>query len=500
MSWEVQGKTGVWEVVMGLEVHAQILTRSKLFSSASAAYGGEANAQVNLLDAALPGTLPVCNGEAVRLAVRTALALGAEVHEVSVFERKNYFYADLPLGYQISQYQQPLATGGGLAVAGEEGELVIGIERLHMEQDAGKSMHDRGEAHSFVDLNRAGVPLMEIVSQPELRSPKQAGSYLRRLRSLLRTIGSCDGNMNEGSLRCDVNLSVRRAGDEGLGTRTETKNVNSVRFVMQAVEVEAARQVALLEGGGEVVQETRLFDPQAGKTRSMRSKEEAHDYRYFPDPDLLPLRLPSGLVEEERAGLPELPQARAARFRDELGVAAEAAQLLAEEPANAAYFEALLEGGRAGSAGGKGRDAKAAANWVTTNLFSALNESGRGIEDSPVPPERLGELLDLVAAGTISGRTAKEVFEEMWESGASAGEVVKAKGLEQISDTGALEAAVEAAIAANPEQLEDYLSGRNPKVAGWFVGQVMKATGGKANPQLANRLVREALEKKRGLS
>ena len=488
MTWRIQGASGAWEAVMGLEVHAQILTVSKLFSSAACAFGAEANAQVNLLDAALPGTLPVCNDHAVTQAVRTALALSATVHETSVFERKNYFYADLPLGYQISQYQQPLATEGELEVEGEDGTRRIGIERLHMEQDAGKSVHDMHDSASFVDLNRAGVPLMEIVSCPDLRGPKEAASYLRRLRALLRTLGTCDGNMNEGSLRCDINLSVRRVGDTELGTRTETKNVNSVRFVVQAIEREAARQVAVLEEGGVIVQETRLFDPNKGESRSMRSKEEAHDYRYFPDPDLLPLVLRAEWIEQQRASLPELPQARARRFEETFGLAASAAWLLSEEPDNAEYFEALICGGR---------DPVRCANWLVTNLFSALNESGIEIADSPVSPDELGVLLDLVEQDKLSGRQAKEVFEEMWQGGKSATEIVKARGLEQISDADTLRAAVELALNDNPDQVEDFLSGRNEKVAGWFVGQVMKATGGKANPQLANRLVQEALAKRK---
>ena len=488
MTWHIQGASGAWEVVMGLEVHAQILTASKLFSSAACAFGAEANVQVNLLDAALPGTLPVCNDHAVTQAVRTALALGATVHETSIFERKNYFYADLPLGYQISQYQQPLATEGALEVEGEDGTRRIGIERLHMEQDAGKSVHDMHDSASFVDLNRAGVPLMEIVSCPDLRGPKEAASYLRRLRALLRTLGTCDGNMNEGSLRCDVNLSVRKVGATELGTRTETKNVNSVRFVVQAIEREAARQVAVLEEGGTILQETRLFDPNKGESRSMRSKEEAHDYRYFPDPDLLPLVLQADWIEQQRANLPELPQARAKRFEETLGLAASAAWLLSEEPDNAVYFETLIQ---------EGRDPVRCANWLVTNLFSALNESGIEIADSPVSPKGLGVLLDMVEQGSLSGRQAKEVFEEMWQGGKSATEIVKARGLEQISDEDTLRGAVELALNDNPDQVEDFLSGRNEKVAGWFVGQVMKATGGKANPQLANRLVQEALAKRK---
>ena len=483
MTWHIKTEKNTWEVVIGLEVHAQILTKSKLFSSAPADFGADPNSQVNLLDAAMPGTLPVCNGEAVAQAVRTALALDAEVHRTSVFERKNYFYPDLPPGYQISQYQQPLATDGRLEVESDDGEKVIGIERLHMEQDAGKSLHDRG-AVSFVDLNRAGVPLMEIVSRPDIRAPGEAASYLRRLRSLLRTIRTCDGNMNEGSLRCDINLSVRVAGSDVLGTRTETKNVNSVRFVVQAIELEARRQVDLLESGGEVLQETRLFDAAAGRARAMRSKEEAHDYRYFPDPDLLPLVLDSGWIEDLRTGLPELPRARARRFAEVLKLSETTAAILTEEPQNADYFEAVASG----------RDAVRVANWVVTNLFSALNDAGLGADRSPVSPGALGELLDMVDGGVISGLVAKEVFEEMWGGGGSAREIVSARGLEQISDQGQLEETVRGVLDANESQVGDYLSGRNEKVAGWFVGQVMKATGGKANPKVVKEIVLKALE------
>lgn len=479
---------------MGLEVHAQIRSESKLFSAAPTDFGGEPNTQVNLFDAALPGTLPVCNLEVIRQAARTAFALESTVHSVSVFERKNYFYADLPAGYQISQFQQPLATGGQLLVEcdGDDGggERPIRIERLHVEQDAGKSIHDRTPTDTFVDLNRAGVGLMEIVSQPDLRTPGEVGSYLRRLRSLVRAVGSCDGNMNEGSLRCDVNLSVRRPGDTTLGTRTETKNVNSVRFVMQAIELEARRQVALLESGGSVSQETRLFDSHAGESRSMRSKEEAHDYRYFPDPDLMPLVLEDAFLAACRDSLPELPLARGLRFVEALGLPPISAALLVDEPQNADYFEALLGDGK--------RDAKLCANWVITNVFSALNEAGGlSVDQAPVSAARLGELLDRTADGSISGRQAKEVFEVMWQEKRSAAEVIRAQGMTQISDDTALRPVVEQILDDNASQVQDYISGKNENVLGWFVGQVMKNTGGKANPKLTKDLVRECLEARR---
>ena len=481
MSDLVEGRTGAWEVVIGLEVHAQVTAAAKLFSGAATAFGAAPNTQVSPVDAAFPGMLPVINRHVVEQAVRTGLGLGAEINLHSVFDRKNYFYPDLPAGYQISQYQQPIVGRGQIVLDMPDGSArTIGITRLHLEQDAGKSLHDQHPKETYVDLNRAGIGLMEIVSEPDLRSAEEAGLYLRKLRSLLRYLGTCDGNMEEGSLRCDCNVSVRRVGAP-LGTRCEIKNLNSVRFVMQAIEHEARRQVALVEAGGRVAQETRLYDSSRGETRPMRSKEEAHDYRYFPDPDLLPLQLDPDWVARVKAELPELPDAKKARFTADYGLRAEDADVLVAERATADYFEQLAAG----------RDAKAAANWVIGDLFAALNRLGRGIEDSPVAPERLGELLDLVADGTISGRIAKDVFAEMIESGEAPGAIVVQQGLRQLSDTGAIEAAVAAALADHPAQVAQYRT--NPKVLGFFVGQVMKATGGKANPALVNELLRKRL-------
>ncbi|WP_119168851.1 Asp-tRNA(Asn)/Glu-tRNA(Gln) amidotransferase subunit GatB [Algihabitans albus] len=483
----IEGDTGTWEVVIGLEVHAQVISHSKLFSGASTAFGAEPNSQVSLVDAALPGMLPVLNRVCVEQAIRTGLGLNARINHLSVFERKNYFYPDLPAGYQISQYAHPIVGEGTILLDLEEGATrEVGIERLHLEQDAGKSLHDQDPYKTFVDLNRAGVALMEIVSKPDLRSAAEAGAYLRKLRSILRYLGTCDGNMDEGSMRCDVNLSVRRPGDP-LGTRTETKNVNSIRYVQQAIEIETRRQIEVVEGGGSIVQETRLFDHRSGETRAMRSKEEAHDYRYFPDPDLLPLELDPAWVEEVRAGLPELPDAKKRRFIEDYGLSAYDAAVLVAEKANADFYESVVEAGPKGR-----RDPKIAANWVTVNYFGALNASGAGLADAPVDAAKLGGLLDLIADDTISGRIAKEVFEVMWETGKSAAEIVEAKGLKQITDSGALEAIVAQVIADNPEQAQQALEG-NPKVLGWFVGQVMKASQGKANPGLVNKLLREKL-------
>ncbi|WP_375596580.1 Asp-tRNA(Asn)/Glu-tRNA(Gln) amidotransferase subunit GatB [Algihabitans albus] len=483
----IEGETGPWEVVIGLEVHAQVISHAKLFSGASTAFGAEPNSQVSLVDAAMPGMLPVLNRVCVEQAIRTGLGLNAKINHFSVFERKNYFYPDLPAGYQISQYAHPIVGEGTLLLDLEEGETrEVGIERLHLEQDAGKSLHDQDPSKTFVDLNRAGVALMEIVSKPDLRSAAEAGAYLRKLRSILRYLGTCDGNMDEGSMRCDVNLSVRRPG-ESLGTRTETKNVNSIRYVQQAIEIETRRQIEVIEGGGSIAQETRLFDHRSGETRSMRSKEEAHDYRYFPDPDLLPLELDPAWVEEVRAALPELPDAKKHRFTETYGLSAYDAAVLVAEKASADFYELVVEGGPKGR-----RDPKIAANWVTVNYFGALNASGVGLEEAPVDAAKLGGLLDLIADDTISGRIAKEVFEVMWESGKSAAEIVEAKGLKQITDTGALEAIVDTIIADNPGQTQQVAEG-NPKVLGWFVGQVMKATQGKANPGLVNKLLREKL-------
>jgi len=478
----IPGESGEWETVIGLEVHAQVISQAKLFSGAATAFGGAPNSQVSLIDAAMPGMLPVLNRVCVEQAIRTGLGLKAEINLHSVFERKNYFYPDLPAGYQISQYLEPIVGNGTVTLdLADGGRREVGIERLHLEQDAGKSLHDQHPHLTYVDLNRAGVALMEIVSKPDLRSPAEAAAYLQKLRAILRYLGTCDGNMEEGSLRCDVNVSVRRPG-EPLGTRTETKNVNSIRFIEQAIAYEARRQIAVLEDGGAVVQETRLFDPDKGETRPMRTKEEAHDYRYFPDPDLLPLVLDPAWVEEIRAGLPELPDAKKERFMADLGLSAYDAGVLVAERETAAFFEQLAEG----------RDAKLAANWVTGELFGALNRSGLALGEAPVDAAKLGGLLDLVADGTISGRIAKEVFEAMWESGKPAAEIVEEKGLTQISDERAIAAIVERLIADNPKQVEQVRAG-NAKVIGWFVGQVMKATQGKANPAVVNRLLQDKL-------
>jgi len=478
----IQGETGEWETVIGLEVHAQVISQAKLFSGAATEFGGAPNSQVSLVDAAMPGMLPVLNRVCVEQAIRTGLGLKAEINLHSVFERKNYFYPDLPAGYQISQYLEPIVGNGTITLdLADGGQREVGIERLHLEQDAGKSLHDQHPSLTYVDLNRAGVALMEIVSKPDLRSPAEAAAYLHKLRAILRYLGTCDGNMEEGSLRCDVNVSVRRPG-EALGTRTETKNVNSIRFIEQAIAYEARRQIEVLEEGGTVVQETRLFDPDKGETRPMRTKEEAHDYRYFPDPDLLPLALDPAWVAEIRAGLPELPDQKKQRFMDDLGLSAYDAGVLVAERETAAFYESVAAG----------RDAKLAANWVTGELFGALNRSGLELAQAPVDAAKLGGLLDLIADGTLSGRIAKEVFEAMWESGKSAAEIVAEKGLKQISDEGAIAAIVDGLIADNPKQVEQFQSG-NEKVIGWFVGQVMKATKGQANPAVVNRLLRERL-------
>ncbi len=478
----IEGRTGAWEVVIGLEVHAQVTAKAKLFSGAATDFGAEPNTQVSTVDAAFPGMLPVINRHCVEQAIRTGLGLDAEINLYSVFDRKNYFYPDLPAGYQISQYQQPIVGRGRVVLDMPDGTTrEIGITRLHLEQDAGKSLHDQHPNLTYVDLNRAGIGLMEIVSEPDLRSAEEAGLYLRKLRSILRYLGTCDGNMEEGSLRCDCNVSVRRPG-EPYGTRCEIKNLNSVRFVMQAIEVEARRQIELIEDGGSVEQQTRLFDSARGATRPMRSKEHAHDYRYFPDPDLLPLQLEPQWVARLRAELPELPDAKKTRFIADYGLRAEDAAVLVAERATAEYFEQVAAG----------RDPKAAAIWVMGDLFGALNKLGLGIEGSPVKPAQLGALIDLIADGTISGRIAKDVFAEMVETGGAPGDIVERKGLRQVTDTGAIEAAVDAALAANPAQVAQYQT--NPKVLGFFVGQVMKATAGKANPALVNEMLRKKLE------
>jgi len=489
--YRINGATGEWEVVIGLEVHAQITSNAKLFSGASTEFGAEPNSQVSLVDAAMPGMLPVLNGECVRQAVRTGMALEAKINAWSRFDRKNYFYADLPQGYQISQLYHPLVGEGSIEIETEEGGKTVGIERIHIEQDAAKLMHDQHPSFSYVDLNRCGVALMEIVSKPDMRSPDEAGAYVRKLRSILRYVGSCDGNMEQGSMRADVNVSVRRPGAE-LGTRTETKNVNSVRFIQAAIEYEASRQVDLLEGGGTVLQETRLFDPDKGETRSQRSKEDAHDYRYFPDPDLLPLELSAQFLEECRQSLPELPDAKRRRYEEHLGLSVYNASVITAEADTARWFEALLAESALKQSRPEEQVAKAAANWLTSDLFGALNRLGKEIGESPVSPAQGAELLALVADGTVSGTLAKQVFEIMLESGEDPGRIVEERGLRQTSDTGAIEQAIADVMAANADKVAEYRSGKD-KLFGFFVGQTMKAMAGKANPQVVNELLKKAL-------
>jgi aspartyl-tRNA(Asn)/glutamyl-tRNA(Gln) amidotransferase subunit B len=496
-SYRIQGATGEWEVVIGLEVHAQIVSKAKLFSGAATAFGAEPNSQVSLVDAAMPGMLPVPNKECIRQAVRTGMAINAPINRWSRFDRKNYFYADLPQGYQISQLYHPLVGEGAIEVILDEKDpdspvKTIGIERIHVEQDAGKLMHDQHPTRSYVDLNRSGVALMEIVSRPDMRSPAEAGAYLRKLRSILRYVGSCDGNMEEGSMRADVKVSVRKPG-EPFGTRTETKNVNSVRFVMATIEIEAQRQVDVIEGGGAIVQETRLFDPDKNETRSMRSKEDAHDYRYFPDPDLLPLELDDAFLEECRHSLPELPDAKRRRYENALGLSSYNAAVLIAEAETARWFEALLAEGARIQKKSEGEVAKASANWLLSELYGALNRLGRTLEDSPVTPERGAELLALVADGTISGTISKQVFEIMLETGEAPAKIVEERGLKQTSDTGAIEAAVAKVLADNADKVAQYEGGKEA-LFGFFVGQTMKAMQGKANPQVVNELLKKALE------
>ena len=479
----IDGKTGPWEIVIGLEVHAQVVSNAKLFSGASTAFGAEPNAQVSFVDAGFPGMLPVINRVCVEQAVKTGLGLSATVNEVSVFDRKNYFYPDLPNGYQISQYKQPIVGEGHLDIDLADGTTRrIGIERLHLEQDAGKSIHDQHPQKTYIDLNRAGVALMEIVSKPEMRSPEEAGAYMRKMRALVRYLGTCDGNMEEGSLRCDANVSVRRPG-EGLGTRCELKNINSIRFVMQAIEYEARRQVEVLEDGGTIRQETRLFDSAKGVTRPMRSKEHAHDYRYFPDPDLLPLVLDRAWIEEVRANLPELPDAKKARFVADYKLTSYDASVLVAEKENAEFFEVVATGRK---------DPKLAANWVIVELFGALNRLGRDIATSPVSAAHLAGLLDLIENDTISGRIAKDVFGFMVETGKDAATIVSERGLRQVTDSGAIEAAIDKVVAENAAKVAEYRGGKQA-LFGWFVGQVMKSTGGKANPASVNEILRKKL-------
>ena len=482
----IKGESGDWEVIIGLEVHAQVASNSKLFSGASTEYGGAPNSQVSLVDAGMPGMLPVVNEFCVEQAVKTGLGLNAQINLFSRFDRKNYFYVDLPQGYQISQFEHPIVGEGQIEVLPIDADgntlepVTVGIERLHLEQDAGKSMHDQHPTMSFVDLNRTGVALMEIVSKPDIRSSEEAKAYVTKLRSILRYLGTCDGNMSEGSMRADVNVSVRRLG-EGFGTRCEIKNMNSIRFIGQAIEYEARRQIAILEDGGEIDQETRLYDPVKGETRSMRSKEDAHDYRYFPDPDLLPLEFSQAYVDSLKSDLPELPDAKKARFITDMGLSAYDASVLVSDKANSDFFEKVAEG----------RDGKVAANWVINNLLGKLKEDDKDISESPISPDQIGGIVDLIKEGTISGQIAKDVFDIVWEEGGDPAHIVEERGMKQVTDTGAIEAAVDEIIAANLEQVEK--AKERPQLAGWFVGQVMKATGGKANPQAVQTLVKQKL-------
>jgi aspartyl-tRNA(Asn)/glutamyl-tRNA(Gln) amidotransferase subunit B len=477
----IEGRTGPWEVVLGLEVHAQIASRAKLFSGAAVGFGAGPNEQVALVDAAMPGMLPVINRYCVEQAVKTGLGLKAQINLKSRFDRKNYFYPDLPQGYQISQYQHPIVGEGEVVVERDDGStFTVGIERLHMEQDAGKSLHDQDPNATYVDLNRAGTALMEIVSRPDMRSSDEAVAYVKKLRTILIYLGSCDGDMEKGNLRADVNVSVRKPGAP-FGTRCEIKNVNSFRFMQQAIEYEARRQIEILEDGGTIDQETRLFDPGKGETRSMRSKEEAHDYRYFPDPDLLPLELDPAWVKQIQASLPELPDEKKARLQSQYGLSAYDAGVLISEQARADFYEKAA----------KGRDAKLVANWVTNDLAAKLSAVNVGIEESPIPPEAIAELVQLIEEGVISSKIAKDVFERMWAGEGKASDIVEKQGLKQVSDTGALEAIIDKLIAGNPGQAEAVKA--KPQAIGWFVGQVMKETGGKANPATVNQLLRSKL-------
>ncbi len=476
----IEGATGPWEVVIGMEIHAQVLSKAKLFSGASAEFGGDPNTHVSLVDAAMPGMLPVINRFCVEQAIRTGLGLKAQINTYSVFDRKNYFYPDLPQGYQISQYKQPIVGEGTVYIEVDGETIAVGIERLHLEQDAGKSIHDQHPDYSYVDLNRSGVALMEIVSKPDMRSAEEAKAYVSKLRTILRYLGTCDGNMEQGSLRADINVSVRRPG-EAFGTRCEIKNVNSIRFIGQAIEYEAQRQIDILEDGGTIDQETRLFDSRKGVTRSMRSKEEAHDYRYFPDPDLLPLTFTEEWVEEIRATLPELPDEKKERLMKEYGLKSYDASVLVADPANADYFEQVA----------KGRDGKLAANWVINELFGRLRKEGLSITESPVSAEQLGKIIDLIKSGDISGKIGKDLFEIVWTEGGDPAKVVEERGMKQVTDTAAIEKIVDEVIAANPDKAEAVKN--KPNMVGWFVGQVMKATQGKANPKAVNELLRKKL-------
>ncbi len=485
----IEGATGDWEVVIGMEVHAQVTAKAKLFSGAATAFGGEPNAHVSFVDAAMPGMLPVINAECVRQAVRTGLGLNAKINRKSVFDRKNYFYPDLPQGYQISQYQSPIVGEGEVLVdLADGGTMQVGIERLHLEQDAGKSLHDQHATMSLVDLNRSGAALMEIVTRPDLRSADEAKAFIGKLRTILRYLGTCDGDMEKGHLRADINVSVRKPGAP-YGTRCEIKNLNSIRFIGQAIEHEARRQIAIIEDGGTIEQETRLFDPEKGETRSMRNKEEAHDYRYFPDPDLLPLELPPSLLADLASHLPELPDEKKVRFMREYALSGYDAGVLVAERETAEFFETVVNGGAQG--GGARRDPKLAANWVINELAGRLNREGKEIAAAPVSAAQLGAILDLIAESAISGKIAKEVFDIVWSEGGDPRAIVAARGLKQMTDLSAIEKLVVEILAGNPDKVAD--AKRNPKAIGWFVGQVMKASGGKANPQAVNDLLRKRI-------
>jgi aspartyl-tRNA(Asn)/glutamyl-tRNA(Gln) amidotransferase subunit B len=481
----IKGATGDWEMVIGLEVHAQVISNSKLFSGASTEFGGEPNSHVSLVDAAMPGMLPVINEECIRQAVRTGLGLNAKINRRSIFDRKNYFFPDLPQGYQISQYKSPIVGEGEVVVEADGESVTIGIERLHLEQDAGKSLHDQSPTMSFIDLNRSGVALMEIVSKPDIRSAEQAKAYVTKLRSILRYLGTCDGDMEKGSLRADVNVSVRKPGGP-LGTRCEIKNMNSISFIGDAIEYEARRQVDILEDGGAIEQETRLYDPDKGETRSMRSKEEAHDYRYFPDPDLLPLEFSETFVDELKETLPELPEQKKARFIAEFGLSPYDAGVLVAERESANFYEAVLA-----QLADRTRDGKLSANWVINELFGRLNKEGRDIQASPVSAAQLGSIVDLIGEGTISGKIAKDLFEIVWQEGGDPRALVETRGMKQVTDLGAIEQVVDDIMSANPDKVAQARA--KPQLIGWFVGQVMKSSGGKANPQAVNDLLKSKL-------
>ena len=480
---QLKGETGIWEMVIGLEIHAQISSKSKLFSGASASFGAEANSNVSLVDAAMPGMLPVINEFCVEQAVKAGLALNAKINNVSVFDRKNYFYADLPQGYQISQFTKPIVGEGEIIIDLDDGlQTTIGIERLHLEQDAGKSLHDQHPSKSYIDLNRTGVALMEIVSKPDIRSPQEAGAYVKKIRSILRYVGACDGNMEEGSLRADCNVSVRKSGED-FGTRCEIKNLNSIRFIIQAIQSEAERQVDILESGGKINQETRLFDTSTGETRSMRSKEDAHDYRYFPDPDLLPLEFSESWVQEIKKTLPELPDSLKIRLVNDFGITPYDASILVEEKDYVEFYQKAANG----------KDGKLTANWMITELFGALKKENLSLSNSPVTPENLGQLITLISDGTISGKIAKDVFAEMMLSKKSPSDIVKEKGLEQVSDDTEILKFIDTVILNNEDKVKDYLGGKD-KLFGFFVGQVMKLSQGKANPGIVNKLLKEKLK------